>query len=260
LKKLSFEFDFSSLAIKGRNSRGNTLSRHLVKSVTRKEAGVSTLGARDIWYDDVVKRLNTDQRGHHLGAFMPDDKILTIMQGGCYRIYGNDLSTHFDDDMSHISQYDDSMVVTALIYDAATQAIYLKRFQPELSDKKTVFTGEEPGNKLLGYSVDMLPRVEVEFVQDGKKPRESQIIEASDFIDVKSYKAKGKRLSAWAIQSAVFIEPLPWEPPLDETELTDEDNGNDVAPLTISEALENAGHRTENSDGSSTPVQLDLGF
>lgn len=258
LKKLSFEFDFSTLAIKGRSSRGNTLSRHLVKSVTKKESGISTLGARDIFYDEVVKRLNTDQRGLHLGAFMPDDRILTIMQSGHYRIYGNDLATHFDDDMSHISQYDDSMVVTALVYDAASQSIYLKRFQPELSDKKTSFIGEEQGNKLLAFSVDMLPRVQVEFVQDGKKPREEQIIEVSEFTEVKSYKAKGRKVSALPIKSVVFIEPTPWEPPVDEEE-AELDDMKEITPEAISEALENANKRQENGDGS-TPVQLDLGF
>ncbi len=258
LKKLSFEFDFSTLAIKGRSSRGNTLSRHLVKSVTKKESGVSTLGARDIFYDEIVKRLNTDQRGLHLGAFMPDDRILAIMQSGHYRIYGNDLATHFDDDMSHISQYDDSMVVTALVYDEASQSIYLKRFQPELSDKKTSFIGEEPGNKLLAYSVDMLPRVQVEFVQDGKKPREGLIIEVSEFAEVKSHKAKGRKISVIPIKSVVFIEPTPWEPPVDEEEAENED-AKDLTPEAISEALENANKRPENGDGS-TAVQLDLGF
>jgi topoisomerase-4 subunit A len=246
------------LAIKGRSSRGNTLSRHLVKSVTKKESGVSTLGARDIFYDEIVKRLNTDQRGLHLGAFMPDDRILAIMQSGHYRIYGNDLATHFDDDMSHISQYDDSMVVTALVYDEASQSIYLKRFQPELSDKKTSFIGEEPGNKLLAYSVDMLPRVQVEFVQDGKKPREGLIIEVSEFAEVKSHKAKGRKISVIPIKSVVFIEPTPWEPPVDEEEAENEE-AKDLTPEAISEALENANKRPENGDGS-TAVQLDLGF
>jgi topoisomerase-4 subunit A len=160
--------------------------------------------------------------------------------------------------MSHISQFDDSLVITALVYEAASQTIYLKRFQPELSDKKTSFIGDEPGNRLLAYSVDMLPRIQVEYVQDGKKPREDQIIEVSEFAEVKSYKAKGRKVSVFPIKTVQFIEPLPWEPPVVEDE-PDIDEMIEPTQEAINEALENANKRQENADGG-TPVQLDLGF
>ncbi len=209
LKKLQFEFDFATLAIKGRNSKGNILSRHLIKSVIKKEAGVSTLGARNIWWDETIKRLNADERGILLGAFMPSDKIFTLMQSGFYRIYGNDLSTHFEDDLIHICRFDEDRIVTALYKDGEDGFIYIKRFRPEPSDKKVFFLNEHPETHLLSFSLDYLPQIKVEFEQTGRKPREPQIINAAEFIDVKGIKAKGKRISQLPVTSVEFIEPCP---------------------------------------------------
>ncbi|MDO9512633.1 MAG: DNA gyrase/topoisomerase IV subunit A [Bacteroidales bacterium] len=220
LKKLHFEFDFAELAIKGRNSRGNTLTRHLARSVIKKESGVSTLSARDIWFDESVKRLNTDQRGTHLGAFKSGDKIFTMMKSGFYRVYNNDLGTHFDDDMMHIAKYNEDLIITVVYHEPESGYMYLKRFQPELSDKKISFLNDDPASKLHSWSLDYLPQLSIEYVQDGKKPRESQIIPTADFIDVKSYKAKGKRLSTYTIAEMKFIEPLPYE--IEEAENEDD--------------------------------------
>ena len=229
LKKLHFEFDFSTLAIKGRNSKGNTLTRHLVKTIVKKEAGVSTLGARNIWWDDTVKRLNTEERGLLLGAFLPEDKILAIMHSGHFRVYGNDLSTHFEDDLAYIGKYNEEQVITVLYKEPSEGLVYLKRFQPEINDRKTSFIGEEPGAILMGFSLDPLPQLEVEFVQSGKKPREPQLITAADFIDIKSHKAKGKRVSALEIASVRFIDPIPWtEPDAEEEMLTAEPNEDET--------------------------------
>lgn len=229
LKKLQFEFDFASLAIKGRNSKGNTLTRHLVKSVVKKEAGISTLGARNIWWDDTVKRLNTEERGMLLGAFLPEDKILAITQSGHFRVYGNDLSTHFDDDLIYIGKFNEEQPITVLYRFTDDNLIYIKRFRPEPIDRKTSFLNDDPTAQLLEFSMDYLPQVYTGFAQTGKKPRDPLTISVADFIEVKSHKAKGKRVSAYEITEVRFIDPLPWSPPADEDEMLEaEPNGDET--------------------------------
>lgn len=211
LKKLQFEFDFSTLAIKGRNSKGNLLTRHLVKSVVKKESGISTLGARNIWWDETVNRLNVEGRGSLLGAFMPEDKIISITQSGYYRISGNDLSTHFDDDLIYISKFDEEIIFSVIYRNLDDGFYYLKRFRPELSDKKISFLGEENHNQLIEFSVDFFPQIKVEFDQTNRrKPKESLTLNVSEFIDIKGYKSKGKRISNHTIQTIAFIESLPY--------------------------------------------------
>lgn len=219
LRKISFEYDFAMLAIKTRTARGNTLSKYLVRNVQQKENGVSTLKARSIWFDESVMRLNADGRGRLLGEFESDDKILTINASGHYRFYGYDLSTHFDDDLLVLDKYDADRVITALYIEGKTGQIYLKRFQPEITDRKTSFLGDEPESKLLAVSLDYLPQVKVVF--DSKlnpRPYTPEIINVAEFLDIKSFKAKGKRVSNLAISRVNFIEPLPWEPPAPESD------------------------------------------
>lgn len=225
LRKLSFEYDFATLAIKIRTAKGNTLSKYIVRNVQQKENGISTLRARSIWYDDSVMRLNADGRGRHLGTFESDDKILVISASGHYRFYGYELSTHFDADMVVMEKFDAEKIITALYIEGKTGQIYLKRFQPEVTDRKTSFLGDEPDTKLIAVSLDYLPQVKVIF--DGKlnpKPYAPEVINVSEFIDVKSFKAKGKRVSSLAISRVNFIDPLPWEPPVVEISEEEEDD------------------------------------
>jgi len=214
LKATSIEFDFSTLAIKGRGSYGNILTKKPVRSIVKKEEGVSTLGAREIWYDDTVKRLNVAERGTFLGAFLGSDKILTIMSTGAYRNYGFDLSTHFDEDMVHIEKFDERKIMTAIYYDGTQGFVYLKRFNFEASDKKVSFIGDHPDSKLMAFSLDYLPVLEVIF-DDKANGREIEPlkIETADFIAVKGFKARGKRLSNHAIKLVRFLAPLPFEAP-----------------------------------------------
>lgn len=221
LRKLSFEYDFALLAIKTRTARGNTLSKYLVRNVQQKENGVSTLRARSIWYDETVMRLNADGRGRLLGEFESDDKILTINASGHYRFYGYDLATHFEDDLLVLEKYDPDKVISSLYLEGKTGLVYLKRFQPEITDRKTSFLGDEPESKLLAVSLDYLPRVKVVF--DGKlnpRPYAPEVINVADFIDIKSFKAKGKRVSNLAIARVDFIDPLPYTPPVVEPDET----------------------------------------
>ncbi|MCD4731583.1 MAG: DNA gyrase/topoisomerase IV subunit A [Bacteroidales bacterium] len=229
LKKLSFEFDFSDLAIKGKGSQGNILSKHGVKSIVKREEGVSTLGARDIWYDETVKRLNTDERGTYLGAFKSDDKILTIQKSGYYKQMNYDLSNHFAEDMLMIEKFNPKKIISVIYFESSTEMFYLKRFQAETENninKQIEFIGDNPENYMLSFSLDWLPQVKVIFdPETNKKEIPDLIINVEEFIGIKSPKAKGKRVTAKAIKKIEFINPLPYEEAEDEggVEKDDED-------------------------------------
>jgi len=212
LKKTIFDFDFSELAIKGRSSQGNILCKHLVKKVALKDEGVSTLGARNIWYDETVMRLNTETRGIYLGAFKTTDKILTVMKSGYYRLLSFDLSNHFDEDMIIIEKYNPEKIISAVYYDGETQKSYVKRFLIEESDKKQDFLSEHPDSFMYAISNDWLPQAEIIF-DDKKngKPINNEILLLADFIAVKGFKARGKRLSNHFVKEVVMLESLPYE-------------------------------------------------
>lgn len=221
LKKLSFEFDFAEVAIKGRNAIGNILSRNPVRRIEIRQEGVSTLGSRKIWYDDTVKRLNTDERGLLLGDFSGTDRILTVQQSGYYRLTSFDLSSHFEEDMILIEKFNPEKVFTAVYEDSATNQLYLKRFKAEASDKKIDFIGEEEKNRLVLLTYD--PFSQIELVYDMKvktKGNESEVIDVHEFIGVKSYKAKGKRLTVHPVKKLNLLEvempPQPEVPEIDE--------------------------------------------
>jgi len=209
LKKLAFDLDFSQLAIKGRNSMGNIVTRHSIRKIVKKEEGVSTLGDLDIWFDDTVMRLNTEKRGKYLGAYGGDDKILTIMSSGELKLHGYDLSTHFDEDMILIEKYNHGTIVSAMYWDGELQMHYLKRFDVDANIKKANFIGEHPESKLEFVFTDSLPRLEIEFKPVKNKQRPNEIVLVADFISVKSYKAKGKRLTAFPVEKITPLEPIP---------------------------------------------------
>lgn len=215
IKKSAFDYNFTELAIKGRASQGNILTKHPVKKITLSEAGLSTLGARDIWFDESIKRLNTETRGKHLGAFSGDDKILTIMQSGEFRLYNYDLSTHFDEDLLIIEKFIPEKPVTAVYYHGTKQSYYLKRFLVELIDKKTGFLNDDPESKLILISTDWLPVFKLVFDEKlNNRVLPDEIIEASQFIEAKSFRAKGKRMTTFGIKKVVMLDPLPYEPPV----------------------------------------------
>jgi topoisomerase IV subunit A len=213
LKKFTFDVDFSELAIKGRNSIGNIVTRHSVRKIVLKGEGVSTLGDLDIWYDETVLRLNTEKRGKYLGAFSGDDKILTIMSSGEFKLLGYDLSTHFDEDMMIIEKFKPDVIVSAILWDGEQQKYYVKRFNVETSSKKTVIIGDHPDSRLLFVFTDKQPRVEVMFTPVKNKHRENDVINLSEFIGVKSYKAKGKRLTDYLVDLITPLEPIAVEEP-----------------------------------------------
>ena len=259
LKKLSFEFDFSNIAIKGRSSRGNILSKNPIRNIIVREEGVSTLGARKIWYDEAVRRLNSDERGIFIGNFKSDDKILSILSTGEFKLTGYDLNTHFDDEMIKVLKFDPDMVISAVYYDGEQEKYYVKRFQ--IPDNTTInkpheFVGEEKNTKLISYSIDYLPVLQFEIKKKSSDEREVEVIPVADFISIKGVKAKGKRLSNYDVFKIKFLEPIPYDPPKKETEEVVEENNR------LNHESENNDDEVDKSSSKNhdEPPQLELEF
>lgn len=210
LKKTSFDFDFKTLAIKGRQSIGNILTRNAVRSINLKDEGVSTLSARKIWFDESVKRLNVNEAGKYLGEFHGNDKLLALMQSAHYRIMGFDLGNHFEDDLVELRKFRPDQILTVL-YRSADGYPYLKRFIPEVSDRKTLFLDDD-GSQMLSFTLDFYPRLEVVYNPESGKKIASEIIDVENFIGVKSYKAKGKRVTTFAVDQFNWLEPVKADP------------------------------------------------
>ncbi len=227
IKKLIFEVDLGELAIKGRQSMGNILTKYEVHKINLKEKGVSTLGGRKIWFDDDVLRLNAENRGRFLGEFSGEDKILVLYKNGEYQLYSYDLSNHFEQDILHIEKYNPDKVLSAVYFDAEQQFYYVKRFEIEESEGKMIrFIGDNPDNKLISVTWVRYPRLELEF--GGKNAeRENEIIEVAEFIGVKSWKAKGKRLSNYEVENIKEVEPVVKDED-DKSEPEGMDDGDDV--------------------------------
>ena len=207
LKKLVFEFDFGQMNIKGKSSMGNILTKNAVHKISLKEKGLSTLGGRKIWFDDAVFRLNVDGRGLFLGEFSADDKILVITKNGFFRNTGFDLSNHFEDNILIIEKFRPGKVYSVIYWDAEQKFYYVKRFTIEESEKPQCFINEDPESKLVSLTEVEYPRFEIHF--GGKnKDRENEIIEVAGFIGVKSYKAKGKRMTSYMVENIREIEPV----------------------------------------------------
>ena len=225
LKKLMFEFDFGQMNIKGKSSMGNILTKNAVHKISLKEKGLSTLGGRKIWFDDAVFRLNVDGRGSFLGEFSADDKILVITKNGYFRITGFDLSNHFEDNILIIEKWRPDKVYSAVYWDAGQKFYYVKRFTIEESEKPQCFINEDPESKLYSLTEVEYPRFEISF--GGKhKDRDNEIIEDAEFIGVKSFKAKGKRLTSFMVDNIQEIEPVIKK----ETEISQEEKTEDKDP------------------------------
>ncbi|MFH0757626.1 MAG: DNA gyrase/topoisomerase IV subunit A [Bacteroidota bacterium] len=207
LKNPVFEYDFSELAIKGRGAMGNILTKFSVQKIVMKEKGVSTLGGRKIWFDEDVQRLNVDARGILLGEFSGEDKILVITKSGTFRTTNFDLSNHFEDDTLIIEKFREGKIWSAAYFDAEQNYYYLKRFHLEPATKSIRFIGDHPESRLIRITEVEYPRLELKF--GGKnRDRHPEIIEVAEFIGVKSYKARGKRLSNYEVKVVQELEPL----------------------------------------------------
>lgn len=215
IRKLIFETDFKDFAIKGRSAQGNILSKNDIHKITLKEEGVSTLGGRKIWFDEEVLRLNADGRGKFLGEFLGEDKILVLSKDGYCRLTNFDLSNHYEENILLIEKYNQDKIFTVIHYDAEQEFSYLKRFQVDDSTKEQSFISESEGSYMIDYTYDKFPQVKLIF--GGKhESREDEIIDAEEFIAVKSIKARGKRLSTYDLGKIRFDEPLQKEEEIEE--------------------------------------------
>ncbi|NLE35872.1 MAG: DNA gyrase/topoisomerase IV subunit A [Bacteroidales bacterium] len=207
LKKMTFDFDFGELAIKGRGSMGNILTKNAVHKITLKEKGLSTLGGRKLWYDEAVMRLNADGRGRFLGEFASDELLLVVTKGGWFRTSGTDLSSHFEDDLLLLEKYRESKIFSAVYWDQEQEYYYVKRFAFEESDRLQCFIADSEGSRLVSLTEVEYPRLEIKF--GGKNEgRKQEIIEVAEFIGVKSFRAKGKRLSNYSVADIRELEPV----------------------------------------------------
>ena len=227
LKSLHIDIDFSTLAIKGKNSRGNIVTRNEVYRFSLKEKGGSTLGGLNIWFDPDVLRLNTNGCGTLLGEFFNGDQVLVILNNGEYYTSNYDISNHYEDNILRIEKFNPEKVWTAILFDADQGFTYIKRFTFESSAKRQRYLTENPESRLILLSDEYYARFEVSFDSEDS-PREPLIIDADDFIGIKSFKAKGKRLTTFEYSGIKELEPLKTleeetEPESDET-LENEDN------------------------------------
>ncbi|MDD4728756.1 MAG: DNA gyrase/topoisomerase IV subunit A, partial [Dysgonamonadaceae bacterium] len=216
LRILSFEKDFSEIDIKGRQAMGNILTKAEVHKITLKHKGLSTLGGRKVWFDPDVLRLNYDERGIYLGEFHGDDKILVVLKNGDFYVTHFDLSNHFSSKILRIEKFNPEKVWTAALYDAEQKFSYLKRFTFEETEKSLNFLGEDPESSLYLLSDVYYARVKAVFGGDDDF-RDPIEIDADEFIGIKSYRAKGKRISNFEVDYVEELEPLRF-PEVDEEE------------------------------------------
>ncbi len=206
LNKLQFDIDFAELSIKGKQSRGNIVTRNEVHRFSLRERGASTLGGRKVWFDPDVNRLNYDGRGNFLGEFGGTDQILVILRNGEFYTTSFDATNHYDDNILRIEKYRPTAVWTAILDDADQGYVYIKRFKFEASTKKQSFIGENPNSKLRLLSDAPGAKFMVTF-GEGDAFREPIKVLASEFIGTKSFKAKGKRLTTYIIGDITELEP-----------------------------------------------------
>jgi topoisomerase-4 subunit A len=240
LKKLKLDVDFSELAIKGKLSMGNLVCKSPIKKIELKEAGVSTLSARKIWFDEVINKLNTEERGKYLGEFEADDKILVVQKSGLLQLLNFDLGRHFNDDILLIEKWKPENPLTAVYFDASKECYYVKRFIPVSSDKSTTIISESKGSFLEIITSHPSPELNVSFVKERGKDRKEENFILNDFIAVKGEKAQGNKLSPKKVHKLNLIEK--------EIENVPEEKTDDVIENVV---------RNDDSDESKTDSESD---
>jgi topoisomerase-4 subunit A len=246
-KKLFIDKDFSELLIKGKNAKGYLLTKYPVHRISLKSHGHSTLGGRKIWFDPDINRLNYDEHGQFLGEFHDDDQILVILKNGEFYLTNFDVSNHYENNILRIEKYQPDKVWTVVLYDADQQGYpYLKRFVVEASKRKQNFLGENANSQLLILTDTVYPLIKVVFGGNDAY-REPIEIDAEQFIAVKGFKAKGKRISTWTIGSIEELEPQRFPEP-EETE--------EEAEETEEAEITDEGDEPETSDSPETPSDI----
>ena len=227
-----FDRDFSKIAIKGRAAQGNLLTKKAIHRIGLKSHGHSTLGGRKVWYDPDVNRLNYDDHGRLLGEFLDDDQILVVLEGGDFYATNFDANNHYEDNIARIEKFDPHKVWTAVLYDADNEGYpYVKRFYMEATKRKQNYLGDNPNSRQVLLTDVAFPRLQVTFGgNDATRP--PMVIDAEQFIAVKGFKAKGKRITTWNVESITELEPTrfpePEEQPDDDD--TDDEQQENLAP------------------------------
>ena len=239
LKKLNFDYDFATLAIKGKTSRGNLLSKNPISKITLKAKGGSTIGDKPLWFDTDVNRLNEDKRGTYLGKFKDEDRILAVYKNGTYATTSQDLNNHYEGELIRVEKFDPAKVYAAVYYDAESEKFYLKRFKFELNNNPSnLFISEEEGSYLVAITSATGSQVVIQF--GGKhEGRQNEAVAVDSFIAEKGWKAKGKRLTQYEADKVVLIEP-----PV----LEDEDEDYDFEPQPDDENPSTGSSNEESSE------------
>lgn len=241
IKKLKFDINFADLAIKGRASKGNLVTKYPIKKVELKEEGVSTLAPRQIWFDTDTKRLNADGLGLLLGSFKGDDKILTINKKGEAKLVSFDLSNRFDEDLEIIEKWKPAKPISCVYYDAEKDRYFVKRFLLEDTfSPQAFYTLEDGKSSIKVVSTDYLPVIELIFPKVKGLEKEPEVINLEEFITVKGIKAQGNQLTTYKLKQINVLEPLPFEEPEEEEESEEEPQP------TLFDAIEEDNNEEEN--------------
>ena len=237
LKKIFIDKDFSEIAIKGRASKGNLVTRNPIHRIGLKSHGHSTLGGRKVWYDPDVNRLNYDEHGRLLGEFFDEDSILVVLDDGNFYISTFDANNHYEDNIKIIEKWDPDKVWTAVLLDADNSGnLYLKRFRMEATKRQQNYIGENPNSKLLLLTDTPYPLIKVDYAPstapDGTETQRPPIeIDAEEFITVKGFKAKGKRITTLDVADVKELEPKRHpEPESDNDENEDNNEPENLDP------------------------------
>ena len=241
LRKLRWDIDFADTLIKGRGVKGNLVSKYAIKRIELKEKGVSTLKPRKIWFDDIVRRLNTEERGKLLGAFKGDDRMLLITKEGLVKTIIPELSLHFDNNILVMEKWVPEKPISVIYYDGEKERVFVKRFVVENENREELVITEHPKSQLLFVSADWRPMAEVVFTKEKGKEKENLTVNLEEFISVKGIKALGNQLTTDKVKTINTLESLPYEEPQEEE--TVEDLGDEE--IIASTENESSGTQTE---------------
>ena len=221
LRKLRWDIDFADTLIKGRGVKGNLVSKYAIKRIELKEKGVSTLKPRKIWFDDIVKRLNTEERGTLLGAFKGDDRMLLITKEGVVKTIIPELSLHFENNIVIMEKWIPEKPISVIYYDGEKERVFVKRFVIENENREELVITEHPKSQLLFVSSDWRPMAEVVFTKEKGKEKENLTVNLEEFISVKGIKALGNQLTTDKVKTINTLESLPYEEPQEEEIIED---------------------------------------
>lgn len=245
LRKLRWDIDFADTLIKGRGVKGNLVSKYAIKRIELKEKGVSTLKPRKIWFDDIVKRLNTEERGTLLGAFKGDDRMLLITKEGVVKTIIPELSLHFENNIAVMEKWVPEKPISVIYYDGEKERVFVKRFVVENENREELVITEHPKSQLLFVSSDWRPMAEVVFTKEKGKEKENLTVNLEEFISVKGIKALGNQLTTDKVKTINTLESLPYEEPQEEEPVEDLGDEEIVPPPSENE-----------SDGTQTELEF----